>query len=228
MSSADRLGWAALVMTALGVAIAILWASERWIGWAFVGVAALLGTVWTYKEVIQKFGKDAVFPTLEWIVCFCAVCLVVGICLTKPKNSKALNGLPIPKEVIIAPSEQHETTDKPVVKIERNRPVKSGKIMIPKEILDQWKKDAPRQWRKNPLGQSIIGLQQTFEAGICDQGIPDLTREIPGPWQNWGLQGARFGCPSNQFATQGTIDFDPKGFSYASSRTIIPSNFLSQ
>jgi hypothetical protein len=141
-----------------------------------------------------------------------------------------LHGRTVKKEVVIAPSEQHATLDAlsaaPVVTVKRQHiPVKSEN-MIPQEILDQL--NSPRQWRKNPLGQSVIGLQQTFEAGICDQGVPDLTKEIPGPWQNWGLQGARFGCPSNQFATQGTIDFDPKGFSYANTRTMIPSNFSSQ
>ncbi len=98
---------------------------------------------------------------------------------------------------------------------------------IPPEIIEKWKKEAPRRWRKNPLHQSILGFQQTFEAGVCDGGIPDLTREVPGPWQNWGLQDVSYGCVSNQYASPGTLDFPAKIFSYASTHTIIPSNFTS-
>ena len=91
MSSTDRLGWAALVMTVLGAGIAILWSSERWVGWTFIGFAGLLGAIWTYKEVALKFGKNAVFPTFELLGCLCAVCWVTWLSFQPTKISPAIN-----------------------------------------------------------------------------------------------------------------------------------------
>jgi hypothetical protein len=177
------------------------------------------------KEISWSDASRRMVPSLELCVALIGILFMAWTMFSV--SSDALNVLPLdakyrPPKAPTAIPPSHSS------KSQKESKALNSSNRIPPGILEQWKKDAPRQWRENPLGQSSIGLRETFEAGICDQGIPDLAREIPGPWQNWGLQGARFGCPSNQFATQATLDFGAKGFSYASTHTIIPPGFVSQ
>jgi hypothetical protein len=56
MSHEKRLGWAALVMGAVGVGVVYLWPDARWIGWGFFGLGILAGLMWLYLE-LKAFSK---------------------------------------------------------------------------------------------------------------------------------------------------------------------------
>jgi len=51
MEFSDRLGWIALIIALIGIAITILWSTKRWIGWVSLCLAAVLGVVWGWLEV---------------------------------------------------------------------------------------------------------------------------------------------------------------------------------
>jgi hypothetical protein len=51
MSQEKRLGWAALAMGLLGVAVMYLWPDKKWIGWTFLVAAALAFLAWIYLEI---------------------------------------------------------------------------------------------------------------------------------------------------------------------------------
>jgi hypothetical protein len=50
MEFSDRLGWVALIMAFVGLAITILWPTKRWIGWLSLSLAVVLGAVWGWLE----------------------------------------------------------------------------------------------------------------------------------------------------------------------------------
>ncbi len=50
MEFSDRLGWVALIMAFVGIAITILWPTKRWIGWLSLCIAAVLGAAWSWFE----------------------------------------------------------------------------------------------------------------------------------------------------------------------------------
>jgi hypothetical protein len=60
MEFSDRLGWVALIMAFVGIAITILWPTKRWIGWASLGLAVVLGVVWAWIEFRPRPAKHEV------------------------------------------------------------------------------------------------------------------------------------------------------------------------
>ena len=58
MQLGDRLGWASLVMTFIGIGTAILWPAKRWIGWICLVCALALGIVWGYLELKDRHSTN--------------------------------------------------------------------------------------------------------------------------------------------------------------------------
>jgi len=58
MAFADRLGVGALIMSLIGIAITILWPTQRWIGWTALGFSACLGVWWLWLEFAPKSKAD--------------------------------------------------------------------------------------------------------------------------------------------------------------------------
>ena len=66
MEFADRLGWAALVMTFIGIAITILWPTKRWIGWTSLAIALVLAGAWAWPEFRPK--KKEAIPDISVVI----------------------------------------------------------------------------------------------------------------------------------------------------------------
>jgi hypothetical protein len=64
MSHEKRLGWASLVLTLLGVAVFYLWPTQKWIGWTFLGTAALAFLVAVHLEFRPSHKAPDELPTL--------------------------------------------------------------------------------------------------------------------------------------------------------------------
>jgi hypothetical protein len=64
MSQEKRLGWAALAMGLLGVAVMYLWPDKKWIGWTFLVAAALVFLAWIYLEIRPTHKAPDELPTL--------------------------------------------------------------------------------------------------------------------------------------------------------------------
>ena len=94
MSTADRLGLGALIMGAIGLGLQYLLPNERWIGWLFVAFALILGAIWLYKEVITKFGKNALFPVFELLLCLFAILFLTHLVIHRSEYCYVLWGLP--------------------------------------------------------------------------------------------------------------------------------------
>jgi hypothetical protein len=60
MSRGDRLGIAGLILGLIGIAIAILWPTVKWVGWGAVAVAIGLGICWA----ILEFKRPIEVPSL--------------------------------------------------------------------------------------------------------------------------------------------------------------------
>jgi hypothetical protein len=63
MSCGDRLGIAGLILGLIGIAIAILWPTVKWVGWGAVVVAIGLGICWA----ILEFERPIVVPSLVFV-----------------------------------------------------------------------------------------------------------------------------------------------------------------
>ncbi len=138
----------------------------------------------------------------------------------KPRSITFFDKIPM-----LFPS-QHKWRGGKIFEPDQRKTLRYSENTVPKEIIEQWKKDMVMAWRKRPLGQAAeMGLDQTFDAGMCDAGVNDLEKEIPGRFQNWGLRGAAFGCASNQLASHGLLDFAAAKVSVASTYTRIPNTF---
>ncbi len=65
-------------------------------------------------------------------------------------------------------------------------------------------KEEPMPMEKTHRVRSF-GLHEQFTVGACTGGVPELSRQIQ--W-TWFLYGARFGCTSNEYKSEGTLDFE--------------------
>jgi hypothetical protein len=123
MSTSDRFGWAALLMTPIGVAIAILWPTQRWLGWTLLGFAGLLAAIWIVKELRLKFGNNAIFPTLELLVCFCAILFIIWASAYPTSARGEFAQQPSHDPPFVAPKG-------PGIRVEMSAPVASNQLCI--------------------------------------------------------------------------------------------------
>jgi hypothetical protein len=64
MSHEKRLGWVSLMLTLLGVAVFYLWPTQKWIGWTFLGAAAVAFLIWLHLEFRPSHKAPDELPTL--------------------------------------------------------------------------------------------------------------------------------------------------------------------
>jgi hypothetical protein len=89
MSTGDRLGWVGLIVALLGIAVAVLWPSQRWIGWVCLAAAGLLGVGWVWHELrSQIIAAYEVYPPWPLIGTCVVVTLIVSAALRfNPRES---------------------------------------------------------------------------------------------------------------------------------------------
>lgn len=95
-----------------------------------------------------------------------------------------------------------------------------------RQIFSQYRRDHPTglPMRLTHTSAGIGGrwLDDQFTTGRCREGVPEITKDIQ--W-TWVLRGAHFGCLSNDFNSEGTLDFDHNVLAMAATHATIPTGF---
>ena len=84
MSFGDRLGLAGVILTFVGIAIAILWPSKRWTGWVSLGMAVIMifGWVWFERDTFLSWPLQ--FSKTHPLASSIAVFICVGLTAAVP------------------------------------------------------------------------------------------------------------------------------------------------
>ncbi len=102
MALGDRLGLAGLVMALIGIAVAILWPDNKWIGWISFSAALILAVAWAWMEgrpyATAWYRSSPIVSTI--IVFFCGGLLAGGAWVVFLKGDSAV---PPKQEEKIAP-----------------------------------------------------------------------------------------------------------------------------
>jgi hypothetical protein len=79
--------------------------------------------------------------------------------------------------------------------------------------------EVPMDMEKTHKINNTMGFHDQFTPGECHSNVPEVSQQKQ--W-TWFLNGARFGCLSNAYESEGTIDFEPKADETVDTHTMFP------